>query len=130
MLKRRTPIKTKTPLNSRSTLKKGNGIKMKNKSQQTINVERVDMEAMWEVFKNVWKKRGPYSEVSKQFLGQECRTIHMHHILPKSKYKALMYEESNIIILSWEEHANVEMDMYRYEEVNRRREELKKKYDL
>ena len=130
MLKRRTPLKTKTSLNSRSTLKRGGGVKTKNKSQQTIDVEKAEMEAMWEVFKSVWRKRGPYSEVSKQYLGQECRTVYMHHILPKSKYKTLMYEEINIIILSLEEHANVEMDVYRYEEINRRREELKKKYDL
>ena len=90
MLKRRTPLKTKTPLNSRSTLKRGSGIKMKNKSQQTIDVEKAEMEAMWEVFKNVWKKRGPYSEISNEYLGQECRTVYMQHILPKSKYKAIV----------------------------------------
>jgi hypothetical protein len=34
------------------------------------------------------------------------------------------YDKSNIILLTLEEHTNVENDIYRYEEVNRRRIEL------
>jgi hypothetical protein len=32
--------------------------------------------------------------------------------------------------LTLDEHTNVESDMYRYEEVNNRREKLKQKYDI
>jgi len=64
------------------------------------------------------------------YLGKEPLTIYFHHILPKEKYPQAMYDEENIILLTLEEHDNVERDMYKYEEVNRRRELLKKKYDI
>lgn len=53
----------------------------------------------------------------------------MHHIIPKSKYPIGKYDEENIIILTFEEHGKVEQDMYFYEEVNKRREQLKEKYE-
>jgi len=42
----------------------------------------------------------------------------------KNKYPELAYDKCNIILLTLDEHTNVEADMYRYEEVNRRRIEL------
>jgi len=39
-------------------------------------------------------------------------------------------DEENIILLTLNEHSNVENDMYKYEEVNIRREQLKKKYEI
>jgi hypothetical protein len=56
--------------------------------------------------------------------------VFFHHILPKEKYPQAMYDEENIILLTLEEHDNVERNIYKYEEVNRRRELLKKKYDI
>ena len=41
-----------------------------------------------------------------------------------------MYDEENIILLTLEEHDNVERDMYKYPEVNRKRELLKTKYGI
>ena len=56
--------------------------------------------------------------------------IYFHHILPKEKYPQAALDEENIILLTWEEHDQVESDMYRYEEVNKRREQLKQKYEI
>ena len=53
-----------------------------------------------------------------------------HHILPKEKYPEALLDEENIILLTLDEHSNVESDIYRYEEVNKRREQLKQKYDI
>jgi hypothetical protein len=39
-------------------------------------------------------------------------------------------DEENIILMTLNEHANVEGDIYRYEEVNKRRESLKIKYNI
>jgi hypothetical protein len=50
--------------------------------------------------------------------------------LPKSKYPEACLDEENIILLSLSEHEQVEMDIYRYEEVNKKREQLKIKYNL
>jgi hypothetical protein len=81
-------------------------------------------------FLQIWKKRPHKSEVSGEFLGNEPLTVFFHHILPKEKYPLGALDEENIILLTLQEHDQVEMNMYRYEEVNTRREKLLIKYDL
>lgn len=85
---------------------------------------------MQEFFLQIWRKRLHYSQVSTDYLGKEPLSVFFHHILPKEKYPQAMYDEENIILLTLEEHDNVERDMYKYEEVNRRRELLKTKYSI
>jgi len=85
---------------------------------------------MQEFFLKIWKKRLHYSEVSMDYLGKEPLHTFFHHILPKEKYPQAAFDEENIILLTLDEHTNVESDMYRYEEVNKRRERLKKKYEI
>lgn len=82
------------------------------------------------LFLEIWKKREHVSEVSGTYLGPEPLSIFFHHILPKSKYPQGDLDEENIVILTGDEHTNVENDMYKYEEVNKRRESLKRKYGL
>ena len=82
-----------------------------------------------ELFMNIWKKRKHYSEVSGTYLGKEALSIYFHHILPKNKYPEFCLDEENIILLTLEEHENVEWNMYRYEEINKRRDKLKLKYE-
>ena len=88
------------------------------------------MTPMQDLFLKIWKKRLHYSEVSMEYLGREPLHIFFHHILPKEKYLESSLDEENIILLTLDEHTNVENDMYRYEEVNNRREQLKKKYEI
>lgn len=83
-----------------------------------------------EMFLDIWKKKPHKSEVSGTYLGSEPMSTYFHHILPKEKYPEACLDEENIILLTLEEHSNVENDMYRYEEVNKRREQLKLKYKL
>ena len=87
-------------------------------------------EAMQWFFLEIWKKRKHYSELSGDYLGSEALSTYFHHILPKGKYPEAMFDEKNIILLTWEEHDQVEMDPTRYEEVNKRREQLKQKYEI
>jgi hypothetical protein len=82
-----------------------------------------------EMFLNIWKKRPHKSEVSGDYLGKEPMSTYFHHILPKEKYPEACLDEENIILLTLEEHSNVENDMYRYEEVNERRKQLNLKYN-
>ena len=84
---------------------------------------------MREMFLDIWKKRPHKSEVSGAYLGSEPMSTYFHHILPKEKYPEACLDEENIILLTLEEHSNVENDMYRYEEVNNRRNLLKLKYE-
>jgi hypothetical protein len=57
-------------------------------------------------------------------------STYFHHILPKEKYPKACFDEENIILLTLDEHTNVESDMYKYPEVNKRRELLKIKYEI
>ena len=82
-----------------------------------------------EFFVQLWKKRRHYSEVSGKFLGNEPLSVFFHHILPKNKYPDFCLDEENIIFLTLEEHDQVEMDIYRYEEINERRKYLIDKYE-
>jgi len=87
-------------------------------------VQKTKIETMRNLFLEIWKERKHYSEVSGDYLGSEALSTFFHHILPKSKYPELQYDKSNIILLTLPEHESVENDMYRFEEVNRRRIEL------
>ncbi len=80
-------------------------------------------------FLQIWRKRRHYSEVSGDYLGSEPLSVFFHHILPKEKFPEAEYDEDNIILLTFDEHNNVEMDMYKYPEVNTRRDNLKLKYE-
>ena len=92
------------------------------KVQSFVDRERINK--MRSFFMEIWKKRQHLSEVSGLPLVGEPLSVYFHHIMPKEKYPELAYEESNIILLTLDEHTNVENDMYRYEEINKRRSEL------
>jgi len=83
-----------------------------------------------EFFLQIWKKRPHKSEVSGDFLGNEPLTIFFHHILPKEKYPEACFDEENIILLTLDEHTNVESNMYKYDIVNTKRQFLLSKYQL
>lgn len=94
-----------------------------------IDQRKVEKELMWRVFLDIWQKREHYSEVSGRWLGKEALSVFFHHILPKSKKREAMFDEENIILLTWDEHSKVEGDPTCFEEVNKRRAQLKLKYD-
>jgi hypothetical protein len=105
------------------TANKGfNAVKKEPPTRQTLEMQ--------EFFLHIWKKRPHKSEISGTYLGSEALSTYFHHILPKSKYPEACLDEENIILLTWEEHDQVETDPTRYEEVNKRREQLKQKYEI
>jgi hypothetical protein len=79
-------------------------------------------------FLKVWNKRPHKSEVSGEYLSADPSSAYFHHILEKSKYPELAYIEENIILLTLDEHATVESDIYAYALINIKRENLKDKY--
>lgn len=89
-----------------------------------------EREKMLKFFLSIWEKRPHKSEISGKYLGKEPSSMFFHHILPKNKHPEAKLDEENIIILSLDEHENVEVDMYKYEEINKRREQLKIKYNI
>ena len=85
---------------------------------------------MQEFFLEIWKERKHYSEISGEFLGNEPKSFYFHHIMLKSKHLEAMYDRENIILLTANEHSSVHLDMYKYEEINKRRELLLIKYNI
>lgn len=104
-------------------------LKRKVKSIEKVETQRKSITEMHKFFLIIWEKRPHISEISGDWLGKEASTLFFHHILPKSKYPQFKLSEENIILLTPNEHQNVEQDIYRYEEINRRREELLEKYN-
>jgi hypothetical protein len=82
------------------------------------------------MFREIWRQKQHYSEISGEYLGSEALSIYFHHILAKEKYPEACLDPENIVLLSLDEHTNVESNMYRYEEINKRRETLKTKYNI
>lgn len=95
-----------------------------------IPSDKHNVTVMREFFLSIWKKRKHVSEVSGEYLGKEPLSIYFHHIIPKEKFKEAALDSENIILLTFDEHSNVENDMFKYEEINYRRELLLKKYHL
>jgi hypothetical protein len=85
---------------------------------------------MRDLFMHIWNTRPRKSEVSGEYLIGSVSTAFFHHILPKEKYPQAALDGENIILLTLNEHNAVENDMYKYEEVNKRREQLKQKYNV
>lgn len=79
-------------------------------------------------FLSLWNTRPHKSEISGEILYGEISSLYFHHILEKENYKDLEFEPENIIFVTWIEHDNLHIDKYRYEEVNKRREQLLKKF--
>ena len=93
-------------------------------AKRDMFVQKTKIETMRNFFLEIWKEREHCSEVSGDYLGSEPLSTFFHHILSKEKYPDEAYNKSNIILLTLDEHTSVEADMYKYEEVNKRREQL------
>lgn len=115
--KRRKPIPVKRPM------------------PKAVNTERIQIRQketgrMRAFFLSLWMRKRHVSEISDTYLGREPLSIYFHHILPKEKYPEAMYDDENIILLTLDEHSNVEINMYRYEVINTKRNYLLEKYNL
>ena len=106
----------------------------KRKKPLAISSKKLDnspeyVDEMREFFMKIWRKRPHHSQVSLDYLGKEPLSVFFHHILPKNKYPDAKFDEENIILLTLEEHDQVESDIYRYQIVNIKREKLLEKYE-
>lgn len=97
------------------------------KAKNEDNVQQIQQ--MRDFFLSIWNKRIHVSEVSEKKLSREPLHTYFHHILSKEKYPEAAFDEENIILLTLDEHTNVENDMYRYKIINNLREKLKLKYE-
>ena len=91
------------------------------RTEKPVNIEPNPMHVF---FKQIWREREHCSELSGTYLGKQAMSTFFHHILPKEKYPQLAYDKSNIILLTLDEHTNVENDIYKYEKINQLRMQL------
>lgn len=136
-MKNKCEICGKSAESNRCFLHKPHSLKSKtslrrHKREATIEEKEkqvVDTERMYALFKSLYIKRGKKSEISDEDI-YSLSSANVHHILLKEKHPEAKFDEENLILLTIDEHANVHLDMYKYEEINKRREFLKNKYNL
>lgn len=95
--------------------------------------KKFDKERLHRFYQELWNERQVggrnYSEISGKYLGKEPLSIYFHHILSKSKYPDLIFLGDNIILVTFEEHQEIENGK-EFEEVKKREEILKNIYGL
>lgn len=91
--------------------------------------EEDDSMTMKLFFTTIWNERKHVSEISNTPLGREPLMTFFHHCAPKWKYPEGKFDEENIIILTPEEHEQVENDVYAYQAVTDIRERMIEKYE-
>lgn len=69
------------------------------------------------------------SEISGDYLGSKISTSFFHHIIPKSTDKKLKYCVENIVVLTSNEHIQVEGDIYKFDIVNEKRTFINDNYE-
>ena len=99
---------------------------VKAKSAFSIKKRKPTGEA--EIFRRIWSERGPYSQVSGQYLG-EYNVSFFAHIIPKgqNKYPNFKLREDNICLMMLSEH--VAWDGYRSKCIGKEWEWLYEKED-
>lgn len=122
--------KAKNEHNDGHIIQMGKGIYQQVREGKVTNFDFINNNKLKEFFELCWKNKPHYCEVSGKFLGNICSSLYQHHILPKSKYPEACFDEENIVFLHPEIHASVELDMYKYEYINKKRELLKIKYSI
>lgn len=65
-------------------------------------------------FNFIWSTRPRKSEVSGTRLGNEAKTIYFHHVLEKNQYPELAYCTDNILLVTDQEHQNLNNDLNYY----------------
>lgn len=99
--------------------------KQSQKMRDIILPERkAELDKQWKFFYEIWSERPHRSEVSGRPIFGEPLSIYFHHIFPKTKFPDMKFDKDNIIILTFEEHQQVEANPFIFEELNKKRESL------
>jgi len=119
----RMALSRKTPLQRTGTLKKGKplskgtgrltrGSKLKSrpKTPEEIQQNKEDTMRMWALFEEHWQKKPHRCEQCGEGIWGENKSLYHHHLLPKGldRYEHLKYEYSNLMMLCWQCHSNVD----------------------
>jgi len=84
-------------------------------------------------FKEIWRERSHYSEVSGEYLGV-FSPVYFSHLLTKGSHPELRLDKENILLMTFEEHRLWEnyqhkiKDIPMWDKVFKQRDKLKYKY--
>lgn len=69
----------------------------------------------WEFYLEIWDEREHVCFETDQYLGNEPQTLFFHHVLEKGirRYKKYRHCKWNIVLISWQVHDQVGMDIDR-----------------
>ena len=91
--------------------------------RRPINVEGIDKRN--DFFSYIWKKRDHYCENCGEWLGKEPLSYFFDHILEKSKYPSLEFNEENIQLLCMKCHDEKSRGFFSIK-IKEKRNQLKK----
>lgn len=99
---KRTPLKRKPgPIS-----KKRASITRKPASAEKLEAQKIQSEKDREFYNKIWASRPHRCVVCNASLGSEMKTAYMDHLLEKSVYPELRYEEENIAIVCLDCHGS------------------------
>lgn len=123
---KRTPLKRGSKPLKRTKLKK-----MSEEKKASLPQEIADTASMWSFFLTLWYELKPEErvcyETGRQLLGVPL-TIYFHHVLPKETYPQYKYCKWNIVLLTWMQHDQAEINIDKTPKVKALRDELLKKH--
>ncbi len=90
-------------------------IKKKKKTKQEIINNKINIDKRNDFFTDIWKKNPHKCQVTGIKLNNTINSMYFHHIIPKSKLKEAEFDEENIVILHPDIHAQIETNIYRYD---------------
>ena len=103
-------------------------LKRKKKTQEELNNIKTSIDKRNNFFLSIWNERPHKSEIDGTYLGNNPLTIYFHHVLSKKKYPEFEYYKKNIILLTGDQHATVEINSDKYQKINELRKELLEDY--
>jgi hypothetical protein len=98
------------------------------KKTTTQKTRKENTEKQWLLFYTLLQTRSKESEISNTPLYGELNSTWFHHILPKSKYPELRFCPENIIIVTFDEHTEIESGKY-FDEVEKRKQQIVENYN-
>lgn len=118
----------KPSLSSKKGLSVGKSIQKRTSKQLSKEIDKkIQAHKMFEFFVDIWKKKKHVCENCNKYLGEQPLSYMFDHLLEKSKYPELKFEEENIMLVCLECHDEKTRGFYS-EKVMKLIESLKLKY--
>jgi len=87
-------------------LKRGGPIKKKSISPKQKEARKEQSEKDQLFYQSIWNKKSHRCEVCGCSLGNEMKSYMFDHLLEKSIYPELRYEEANIVLICFKDHGD------------------------